>query len=161
MTDFLPRYWAPNGIQWWYIPLNFLFLHGWHPETITSVVPGSWSIAVEMTFYLFVPYLFSKLDSIKKTLSAIFLSLIFAKIASFSIVYIVSPYYPDNQKYIVTQFSFLWFFSQIPIFLLGILLYHLINKYPRENKKTSLILLLFSSYLFLSFLNVTTHIQQV
>ena len=153
---FSPRYWAPNGIQWWYILLNFLFLHGWHPETITSVVPGSWSIAVEMTFYLFVPYLFSKLDSIKKTLCAIFLSLIFAKISSFFIVYILSPYYSDNQKYIVGSFSFLWFFSQLPVFLLGILLYHLIKKYPRENKRTGLVLLLFSSYLFLSFSIVTT-----
>ena len=53
-----PRYWAPNGIDWWYIPLTAMFLHGWHPETITSVVPGGWSIAFEMTFYLFVPYLF-------------------------------------------------------------------------------------------------------
>ena len=56
------RYWAPNGLEWWYIPLTAFFMHGWHPETITSVVPGGWSIAVEMTFYLFVPYLFFKIE---------------------------------------------------------------------------------------------------
>ena len=31
------------------------FLHGLHPEAINSVIPGGWSIAVEMTFYLFFP----------------------------------------------------------------------------------------------------------
>ena len=52
------RYWAPDGIQWWYLPLTAAFLHGWHPETFSSVVPGGWSIAVEMTFYLLLPFYF-------------------------------------------------------------------------------------------------------
>ena len=51
--------WAPNGVAWWHVLLTALFLHGWHPETINTVVPGGWSIAVEMSFYLFVPLLFS------------------------------------------------------------------------------------------------------
>jgi peptidoglycan/LPS O-acetylase OafA/YrhL len=29
----------------------------WHPNSINSVVPGSWSIAAEMTFYLVFPAL--------------------------------------------------------------------------------------------------------
>jgi peptidoglycan/LPS O-acetylase OafA/YrhL len=153
---FSPRYWAPNGIEWWYVALTAFFVHGWHPETITSVVPGAWSIAVEMTFYLFVPYLFSKLDGIRITFFAIFLSLIFSRISSAFIVYLLSPYYSNAQQYLVSEFSFLWFFSQLPIFLLGVLLYHLIKRYPQENKRTSLILLLFSLFLFLAFLNAST-----
>ena len=38
--------------------LTALFLHGWHPETINSVVPGGWSIAAETSFYLLLPLLF-------------------------------------------------------------------------------------------------------
>ena len=113
---FSPRYWAPNGIEWWYVPLTVFFLNGWHPETITSVVPGGWSIAIEMTFYLFVPYLFLKLDGIRKTLFAIFLSLIFSRIASFSIIHFLSPHYSNDQKYIVDNFSFLCFFLNFPFF---------------------------------------------
>jgi peptidoglycan/LPS O-acetylase OafA/YrhL len=153
---FSPRYWAPNGIEWWYVPLTVFFLNGWHPETITSVVPGGWSIAIEMTFYLFVPYFFLKLDDIRKTLFAIFFSIIFSRVASFFVVHFLSPHYSDDQKYIVNNFSFLWFFSQLPIFLLGILLYHLTIKYPSEDKRSSLVLLFFSLFLFLAFLNVQT-----
>tara|TARA_R110001583_G_scaffold7158_5_gene35649 strand:+ start:19954 stop:20658 length:705 start_codon:yes stop_codon:yes gene_type:complete len=79
------RLFTPNGIEWWYIPLTALFIHGWYPESINSIVPGGWSIAVEMTFYLMVPYLFSKLTSIKITLIALLLSLVLSKITSFLI----------------------------------------------------------------------------
>ena len=32
------------------------FTHGWNPRWINQVLPGGWSIAVEMTFYLMVPF---------------------------------------------------------------------------------------------------------
>ncbi len=150
------RYWAPNGLEWWYLPLTAFFLHGWLPETITSVVPGSWSIAVEMTFYLFVPYLFSKLNAIKPTLVALFLSLVFSRITSIAVVYLFSRYYSDTQQYLVDSFSSLWFFSQLPIFILGILLYHIIKKYPHNDKKTALLLLFLSLFLFAAFLTAHT-----
>ncbi|MCX5882897.1 MAG: acyltransferase family protein, partial [Deltaproteobacteria bacterium] len=57
LYGFSLRYGSPNGIEWWFVPLTALFLHGFHPETITSVVPGGWSIAVEMNFYLVLPLL--------------------------------------------------------------------------------------------------------
>jgi peptidoglycan/LPS O-acetylase OafA/YrhL len=154
---FSPRYWAPNGIEWWYVILTFFFLHGWHPETINSVVPGGWSIAVEMMFYLFVPYIFSKLNGIRITLFAIFVSLIFSKAISTAIIYLLSSYYSANQKYIVSSFGLMWFPSQFPIFLLGILLYHIIKKYPYQNKQTALFLLSLSLFLFISFLTVSTN----
>jgi peptidoglycan/LPS O-acetylase OafA/YrhL len=50
-----PRYFAPNGINENHVILTSLLLHGWHPEYITSVVHGEWSIAVEMAFYLVFP----------------------------------------------------------------------------------------------------------
>ncbi|MCW5213457.1 acyltransferase [Desulfobulbus sp. TB] len=150
------RYWAPNGLELRYIPLTALFMHGWHPETITSVVPGGWSIAVEMTFYLFVPYLFLKLNSIKSTLIALLLSLILSRITSVVIVYLMSPYYPEDQQYLVESFSFLWFFSQLPVFIAGILLYYAIKKYPYADKQVALLLLAVSLFLFLAFLSVST-----
>ena len=150
------RYWAPNGLEWWYILLTALFIHGWHPETITSVVPGGWSIAVEMTFYLFVPFLFLKLNSIKSTLVAILVSLIFYRIMSIAIVHLVSPNYPENQQYLVGAFSLLWFFSQFPVFITGILLYHISVKFPSTDKQTGLILMATSLFLFVAFLSVST-----
>ena len=52
-----PRYFAPVGIDEKHILMPGFFLNGWHPEYINSVVPGGWSVAVEMTFYLMFPLL--------------------------------------------------------------------------------------------------------
>jgi peptidoglycan/LPS O-acetylase OafA/YrhL len=150
------RPWAPNGLKWWYIALTAFFMHGWHPETITSVVPGGWSIAVEMTFYLFVPYLFLRLSSIKSTLIALILSMIFSRIISIATFFILVPYYPESQQYLVSSFVFLWFFSQLPIFISGILLYHIINKYPHCDKRTAFFILLASLLLLTSLSTVQT-----
>lgn len=37
------------------IVVTFLFLHGWSPSAINTVVPGGWSIAAEAMFYLVFP----------------------------------------------------------------------------------------------------------
>lgn len=153
---FSPRYWAPNGVKWWYIFLTFFFLHGWHPETITSVVPGGWSIAVEMTFYLLFPYFFSKLNTIRATLFSLLVSLIILKSSSIVIDFFLLPSYPTTLQYLVSSFAFMFFFSQLPIFLLGLLLYHLIKKYPSADKKTASLLRWLSFFLSLAFLETQT-----
>lgn len=50
------NYWAPEGINNLQIFLTATFLHGFWPNSINSVVPGGWSIAVEMTFYALFPF---------------------------------------------------------------------------------------------------------
>ena len=77
IDGFSPRYGAPDGIEWWYLPLTALFINGWSPETITSVVPGGWAIAVEMTFYLVFPLLYRRLHSIGATLCFVGAALVF------------------------------------------------------------------------------------
>jgi peptidoglycan/LPS O-acetylase OafA/YrhL len=57
LLGFDPRYWAPQGIGWPHVLVTALFLHGFHPDTMSSVVPGGWTIAVEMTFYCSFPLL--------------------------------------------------------------------------------------------------------
>ena len=59
LDGFDPRYWAPHGIDWRHVLATLTFQHGWHPATITSVVPGGWTIAVEMTFYAMFPIIAS------------------------------------------------------------------------------------------------------
>ena len=149
-----PRFFAPNGIQWWFIPLTAVFMNGWLPETINSVVPGGWSIAVEMIFYLTVPFLFSRLKDIRSTLWFLFISLIAAKISTVLIVNFYSPYFAEDQQYLVSYFSNFWFFAQIPIFTLGILLYHILSYFPAPNKDIATPLILLSAFLFTAFIKV-------
>jgi peptidoglycan/LPS O-acetylase OafA/YrhL len=53
-----PRDSAPTGIHLGQILATLAFVHGWYPTSINSVVPGGWSIAVEMNFYLLLPVCF-------------------------------------------------------------------------------------------------------
>ncbi|NIF18693.1 acyltransferase [Pantoea sp. Cy-639] len=116
-------YFAPNGISWWFVPMTALFLHGLHPETINSVVPGGWSVAVEMTFYLVFPLLMRVrhmgwlllllvaslwLQQYNATLSA----LVFQ--------------YEERQKYLIDGFTFFNFIGQFPVFVLGLITYRLL-----------------------------------
>lgn len=151
-----PRPETPSGIEWWHILLTAAFMHGWLPETINSIVPGDWTIADEMTFYLFAPYLFVKINSVRASLIAIFVSLVFSKIATIAISHLISPYYPDSQEYLVYTFFFLWIFYQLPVFFTGILLYHLIIKNPTADAWTSFFLMASSLFLFVAFLNIST-----
>ena len=52
-----PRYYAPDGIGFFEIAANALFLHAWFPTALNSLVTGGWSIGDEMMFYLLVPFL--------------------------------------------------------------------------------------------------------
>ncbi|MDO9212803.1 MAG: acyltransferase [Methylococcales bacterium] len=129
LNGFSPSYWAPNGIEWWFILITATFLHGFHPETITSVVPGGWSIAVEMSFYLILPLLLLKIKSITSCLFFFAISLVLSYLNILIVPHIFS--YPDSQQYLVKNFAFLNFFGQLPVFIIGILGYFILCKqYP-------------------------------
>ncbi|WP_248914081.1 acyltransferase family protein [Pseudomonas moorei] len=129
----LPTYWAPNGIQWWFIPITALFLHGFHPETINSVVPGGWSVAVEMTFYLIFPALmcvrrFSGLALI------LALCICLQQYNGWMFLHVFD--YGENQKYLVTDvFSFYNFISQVPVFIIGLMTYLFISQHKILKRK--------------------------
>lgn len=126
-----PSYWAPNGIKWWFIPITAAFIHGFHPETITSVVPGGWSIAVEMNFYLILPFLLPYIKSLQSCLIFFIVSLVFFCLNSLIVPHIFS--YPVNQQYLLNSFPFLNFFGQFPIFIIGIFCHLILRKrYPRK-----------------------------
>ena len=131
INGFSPSYWAPNGIKWWFVPITAAFLHGFHPETITSVVPGGWSIAVEMSFYLILPFLFPHIKSIKSGSFFFAIALILSGLNLLVVPHIFS--YPESQQYLLKSFSFLNFLGQLPVFIIGILGYLIIRKnYPRK-----------------------------
>jgi peptidoglycan/LPS O-acetylase OafA/YrhL len=114
-------YWAPNGIKWWFVLLTALFLHGFHPETMDSVVPGGWSIAVEMTFYAILPLLMKYVKSIPSSVAFLALSLVLCKLSAVIYYDIFAGYYPADQQYLVSSFLFQNFFGQLPVFAIGLL----------------------------------------
>lgn len=116
-----PRTYAPNGVEWYYIPLTALFLNGFHPETVTSVVPGGWSIVVEMTFYLVLPFLITRFRTVPALLALVAASLVLDRVTGFVFRQLYLPMYPPEQAYLVDNFTFLNFFGQFPVFAIGML----------------------------------------
>lgn len=123
-----PQYWAPEGIQAWQIGLTALFLHGFHPYAINSVVPGGWSIAVEVLFYALYPWLIPYCSSLRKSLLVFGASVLLFYIARPLLIAWMSPHFPASSQYLVSDFPYRSILGQLPTFIFGICVYHLIKK---------------------------------
>lgn len=121
------------------------FTNGWNPQWINSIVPGGWSIAVEMTFYLIVPFLFKFIDNIKKAGWALFIALVISNI----IHWIMLGYnHENNPEYL--NFIFYFFPNQLPIFMIGIFLYFYQKKGIELSPPTYNLLLIFSIFMMVA-----------
>jgi exopolysaccharide production protein ExoZ len=122
------RYWPPLAISWPNILATATFTHGLHPQTIRSIVPGGWSVADEMIFYLLLPLLVVTLRSWTATIFAFFaaacLSMLMAALAHFGWLF------PALDRETVEQFVFLSFPNQFAAFLAGMLVFHLLQAFP-------------------------------
>lgn len=151
-----PNYWAPNGLEWWHYVLTLLFLNGWHPEAINAIVPLGWSIAIEMTFYPLIPFLYKKIKGMTDAILFIVISLILQ-------IILVTFYKPILLKYatgyIVQSYFYLWFFAQLPIFGLGILTYLFLKEQPQKSRKLGIALLTLFVLLYIAFLQTGTYLD--
>lgn len=101
------------------IPLlsNIFFVHAWVPSGNNSVVPGGWSIGVEMFFYLLVPLIW--MVSPKWRVWLLFAG-VFAGIGATLLAAQISTgtFDVDNNS-----FLYCWFPTQAPVFALGLLFF--------------------------------------
>ena len=132
-----PRFWAPRGVTPLDVGLTALFLHGWHPETINSVVPGGWSIATEVSFYLLLPLLFRLVTTRTRALLWLAFTVLLGRLAAEWLAPLLSPVYPAGYGYLADNFRFFWIFGQLPVFALGILLHYLLRG-QREKSRPGL-----------------------
>lgn len=91
---------------------GIFLLHGFNPDLINSIVIGGWSVAVEFSFYLVLPFIFLGIKSLKSSVILLILSMFVCGFGSYALKRI----YPEYAEY----FTFMWFFVQFPIFIMGI-----------------------------------------
>lgn len=103
---------------------SMTFTHGFSPYFINSIVPGEWSIGVEMFFYFLFPILIIKLNTPKKILIAFALSLVGIGILQC----FLSRHVPIASGDLWTSYLFFYFPSQLPIFLMGLMLFFAIER---------------------------------
>lgn len=123
------RIFLAENAKLWHVILTAFFIHGWHPASVNNIVPGGWSIAVEMTFYLLVPTFYKYIRNIKRSLifaiitglisilSGILLDKYFTQI-------LLSMNYNSLQ---IHSFFYYLFPRQLPVFIFGFIAYYLIN----------------------------------
>lgn len=133
-----PRYFAPQGISATDIALTVTFLNGWHPLTLTSVVPGGWSIVVEMSFYLIFPLLMLFIRNVRTAIIGFVLS----AAVSLVIMAILWPQraslWPGISDELVATLLSLWLPSQLPVFMIGFITYFAIRDLGQRYSSRSL-----------------------
>jgi peptidoglycan/LPS O-acetylase OafA/YrhL len=129
---------------------GFLFLHGLSPRTISYVAIGGWSVAVETTFYLLVPFLFSRIKNLGSAISLFLVSAFVLGTISYWFAAL-----PENAHMDSNYFQFLWFPIEFPVFALGIITYMAWKQYVKhaslrkgQSRELSLLLIVASVVLY-------------
>jgi exopolysaccharide production protein ExoZ len=115
--------WSRTGeLPWAKALATVSFLHGLSPGTIDGVVPGGWSIADEMMFYAIFPLLVGLVRGWRVAL-ALLIAGVFAADAIRPLVVDALDGAAGSREQ-TKIFAFLWLPNQLPVFLVGILVFH-------------------------------------
>ncbi|MDA9398244.1 acyltransferase family protein [Bradyrhizobium sp. CCBAU 45389] len=116
---------APNGIGPLQVILTATFLHGFWPDSVNSVVPGDWSIAAEMTFYLLFPLLITAFGARRHLYLVLAIVLHLVNVCLFKpyAFALFSAYYGPGHEAFVWNALHLSFLNQLPVFLVGCALF--------------------------------------
>lgn len=127
---------------------NFTFTNGIYLPGINDIPPGGWSIGVEMLFYLLIPFLFKSISSLKRAVLVFVLAFLFSIMVNHYFLNQTSSFlhflWQDYNKWAL----YFWLPNQLPVFILGIILYH-INKNFEFSVSLGQLLLLVSIIFFL------------
>jgi peptidoglycan/LPS O-acetylase OafA/YrhL len=125
LRGFAPNMYAPDGLGLRHVFMTATFTHGFMPDTITSVVPGSWSIADEMMFYAIFPLLITSLNKVRFPIAALLIGLVTFALSSvqLEVVNTVLQMADPGRRALMGIFTQLWFVQQLPCFLFGMLVY--------------------------------------
>jgi peptidoglycan/LPS O-acetylase OafA/YrhL len=102
---------------------NVFFVHGFNPYWINSLVPGGWSIAVEMVFYAIFPFLFTWIKNSNGAFIFLNITLLIKLVFQEFFHYFTFI----SEPYLWREFLFYYLPCQLPIFALGIILFFLIE----------------------------------
>ncbi len=155
MWQFVPRYWMPEGIQFWHVLTSLSFTHGWHPKSVNAIVPGGWSMSVEMTFYLLFPLLCLWLTTLTRALIFLLISLL----VGMAISELAYQYYldevPERFSYVIKNFAYTYIpTAQLCVFALGFVTFYLFKYdfFSQPSKTKGIIITLIGILILIMFL---------
>lgn len=123
-------YWSGGGgISFFNIASHLLFINGFHPFWINSIMSIEWYIADLMIFYALLPIL-------RKYVKNINTALMFCCITSFIAIalnHLAGTLFAKGNEVLITFFYNFWFINQLQVFAQGILLYYIIPELKKKN----------------------------
>lgn len=132
-SGWAPKYWAPEGVTPSQVFLTAIFMHGWHPASFNSVVEGGWSIAVEFTFYLIFPILMLQIRNAKQAVLALVIFYVLSLVCMHYFYLYRTLIWPDvTQDYLTWNLLNLWIINQMPVFIVGLLTYFLVERFRND-----------------------------
>ncbi|MFK0330718.1 acyltransferase family protein [Rhizobium sp. NPDC090275] len=120
-----PRPTAPSGIEFWHVAATATFMHGFFPTTINLIVPGGWSIAVEMAFYAIFPLVILALRNVRSSLIGLAIAYIVSDAWLRYSQLAVSTAFPGSDPATMADFCFLSLPSQVTAFAAGVAAYRI------------------------------------
>ena len=111
---------------------HLLFLHGFFPHYADSIIGVEWYLGTLVIFYMVAPLMFKVINNLRKAFIA-WTACIFVCPIIINICMRLVPETEDSYIY-VSFFGTFGFFAQLPVLMLGIILYFLLLR-KRQNDK--------------------------
>ena len=116
------RGWLP-GPELWHFPLHAFLLNIWHPDVQSSVVPGGWSISVEVMFYLIVPLCFTLVRDLRQAFAFTAIAMVAGPLAVEFFARAIAPEVADMSPVLLKHWWERNPLNQLACFGVGIMLY--------------------------------------
>ncbi|MFV5698662.1 acyltransferase family protein [Flavobacterium sp. ZT3R17] len=130
-----------NSVSFINLLANFTFTNGIYLPAINDIPRGGWSVGIEMLFYFTLPLLIKICNSLKKTFVVFIITLLFSIFINQYQISVIASYINAFWNDLDASVFYYWLPNQLPIFILGIILYY-IHKEIQFN--------IFIGYLFLT-----------
>lgn len=115
---------------------HLLMVHSLFPRFANSIASLEWYLGTLWVFYLLSPLLYRLLSSFRKTFAAFVL---LCGVSCLSDTFLLTIVPSSSDSYIYSSFVGFFFLHQLPVYVLGILLYHcsvlLYESHTNERKK--------------------------
>jgi peptidoglycan/LPS O-acetylase OafA/YrhL len=135
------------GISYSEIFSQIFFVHGFHPIWINSIVPGGWSVGLEMMFYALIPLLFHFIRNLNSAIVFFIVTIIFQYVINS--LFIKYPLIDDAA--IWGTYLYYYLPNQLPVFALGIILFQLVIKETNSLSIKPLLILTISFFILFQF----------
>lgn len=109
------------------IVANLLFLNTFYFPSINYLPPGSWSISVEMMFYILAPLFFIWVKNLKKAFLLFGLFYISSVLFHYGLFYYITHHTNKDWEMVSGHSFYYWLPNQLPIFFIGFLFYWVKN----------------------------------